>query len=293
VHGFTWVRIDRTADRTAPLKRLGRGCGESELWALGLVVRLKLTMAARFPDGIARLTADDLALELDVPDEAVHQLLQLGYLHQTDDGLAYSGWQDDPAVRDLLARRKRASRTGSLPTDCPQTAHSLPTADRQPVGHTVQNSTVQNSTGHDRTLHDPEPGTNEAQLPAHSAELAGLVLSHWPADKRCHPRQVLMAIRQDQGQPDAWTCRQIGQSASRWVAAYTEQGRMQYLPRLDNWIAAGSWRSEPPAAPAGTGAGRARTRRGEVAVTPEDMRAIILKARQAEAHNERTGDGDQ
>ena len=88
MNGFTWVRIDRTADRTAPLKKLARGCGKDEVWALGLLVRTKLTYATRFPAGVADLTPDDLALELDVDEVAVQQLLAQGYLQQQADGLA-------------------------------------------------------------------------------------------------------------------------------------------------------------------------------------------------------------
>lgn len=277
MHGFTWVRIDRTTDRTAPLKKLARACDESELYALGLVVRLKLTMAGRFPEGIALLTEEDLALELDVPDEAVRSLIKTGYLQAVQGGLAFTGWQDDPAVRDLLARRKRASKSGSGQEACLTQTGSLPTVDRQPVGNTEQNSTEQN-----RTVQN---SNDEATI--YQSELAAVVLAAWPADKRCNPRQVIVAIRQSQATPDSHTCRKIAESAKAWADAYREQGRLQYLPRLDNWISSGNWREPAPADQPAT-VRRGRTKNGDIALTHDDMTVIINQMKAAEAASQNT-----
>ena len=303
MNGFTWVRIDRTADRTAPLKKLARGCGKDEVWALGLLVRTKLTYATRFPAGVADLTPDDLALELDVDEVAVQQLLAQGYLQQQADGLAFVGWQDDPAVRDLVARRQRSTGSrpandrqpaGSLPADMGQPAHSLPTGKRQPTGPIEHDRTEQNMTGQDMSDMPQRLGGLAAAnlLPSLHAELATVVLDAWPAEKRCNPRQVIVAIRQDQMQPDMHTCRRIADSARRWVAAYEAQGRLQYLPRVDNWISSGGWRNDPPAEtqPA---ARRGRTRNGDVALTHADMSAIISQLHAAEAADNTKGQDDE
>lgn len=297
MNGFTWVRIDRTADRTAPLKKLARGCGKDEVWALGLLVRTKLTFATRFPAGLADLTPDDLALELDVDEVAVQQLLAQGYLQQQADGLAFVGWQDDPAVRDLVARRQRSTGSrpaddrqpaGSLPADMGQPAHSLPTGERQPAGPTVHDRTEHNMTEQDMSdMPQRLGGALARQLPTAFTEVSAIVLDAWPPEKRCNPRAVVMAIRQDNATPDAHTCRRIAEAARAWVDAYTAQDRVQYLPRLDNWISAGSWREAPPAAPVVT-TRRARTKNGEVALTHDDMTAIIAEMKAAEAASQNT-----
>lgn len=320
MHGFSWVRIDRTADRTAPLKKLARGCGKDEVWGLGLLVRTKLTYATRFPAGVADLTAEDLALELDVDEVAVAQMVAQGFLQQLDDGLAFVGWQDDPAVRDLVSRRQRATgsrtaddrqATGSLPAayrqedgkdpaDMGQPTGSLPTGDRQPAVPTVQNSTVQNGTVQNRTVAGMTPLPPKGEmgqgkpdlLPVAYGEGAAIVLDAWPPEKRCNPRAVVMAIRQDGMQPDAHTCTRIADAARAWVAAYSQQGRAQYLPRLDNWISAGSWREAPPDAPA-PAQRRARTKNGEVALTHDDMSAIIAEMKAAEASHNTKGQDEE
>jgi hypothetical protein len=303
MHGFAWVRIDRTADRTAPLKKLARGCGKDEVWALGLLVRTKLVYATRFPEGVADLTAEDLALELDVDDVAVAQLVDQGYLQQLDSGLAFVGWRDDPAVRDLLARRHRA--TGRMPADERQATGRETAGNRQPTGrqpagsgqaagHTEHDRTEQNMTGQDMSdMPQRLGGLAAAQLlPTAHAEVAAIVLDAWPAEKRCNPRQVLVAIRQDSLQPDAHTCRRIAQAAQAWVSAYQQQGRVQFLPRLDNWISSGAWREDPPQDPAPS-ARRARTRNGDVALTHQDMSAIIQQLQAAEAADHTKGQEDE
>ena len=128
-----------------------------------------------------------------------------------------------------------------------------------------------------------EAREGEAALPIIHAQAAGIVLAAWPAEKRCSPRAVLTAIRQNQANPDLLTCRKIAISAKAWLDAYTAQGRAQYLPRLDNWISSGAWREQPPAdspAPAGP-ARRARTKSGEPAVTLAELDAIIDQAKAA------------
>lgn len=127
------------------------------------------------------------------------------------------------------------------------------------------------------------PSRNEAPLPLAYTEAAGLVLAAWPPEKRCAPRGVVMAIRQDSGHPDGHTCRKIAEAARVWVAAYEAQGRVQYLPRLDNWISSGAWREAPPAdAPAAAGpARRPRTKSGDPAVTAAELGAIIEHAKAA------------
>ncbi|NBW51817.1 MAG: hypothetical protein EBR49_17350 [Betaproteobacteria bacterium] len=101
--------------------------------------------------------------------------------------------------------------------------------------------TVQDMTNH------PMPQAQSAgEVGLHHKELAHIILQRWPADRRCNPRQVIWAIRADQLQPDMATCTRIANAASSWVQSYEEQGRSQYLPRLDNWISSGAWREEPP-----------------------------------------------
>ena len=127
------------------------------------------------------------------------------------------------------------------------------------------------------------PSRYEGLLPLAYTEAAGLVLAAWPPEKRCAPRGVVMAIRQDSGHPDGHTCRKIAEAARVWVAAYEAQGRVQYLPRLDNWISSGAWREAPPAdAPAAAGpARRPRTKSGDPAVTAAELGAIIEHAKAA------------
>ena len=132
--------------------------------------------------------------------------------------------------------------------------------------------------GGDSALVPANPSRKDAPLPMAYTEAAGVVLAAWPAEKRCAPRGVVMAIRQDSGHPDAMTCRKISEAARVWVAAYEAQGRVQYLPRLDNWISSGAWREAPPAdAPAPVR--RARTKSGEPAVTLAELDAIIGQAK--------------
>lgn len=114
-------------------------------------------------------------------------------------------------------------------------------------------------------------------IPVVYLETAGIILQAWPTDKRCQPRQVVMAMRQDGMQPDAASCARVAEAARRWVDAYEAQGRTQYLQRLDTWISSGAWREEPPEAP------RAKTKNGEIAVTGRDMRAIISQLTAAHA----------
>ena len=158
--------------------------------------------------------------------------------------------------------------------------------------HDIQNMTDTTDTQdmppmRERGVDTPPPPANpsrsEAPLPLAYTEAAGLVLAAWPPEKRCAPRGVVMAIRQDSGHPDGHTCRKIAEAARVWVAAYEAQGRVQYLPRLDNWISSGAWREAPPAdAPAAAGpARRPRTKSGDPAVTAAELGAIIEHAKAA------------
>lgn len=254
MHGFEWVRIDRTLDRTAPIKRLARDTQQTDLHALGLVVRLKLTVANRFPTGLITLTPDDLALELDVPDQQVQALIGTGFLVPADGGLMYAGWQDDQGVAAVLRNRRavgKAQTTASKDAAYSEPTSGLHVGTRQPTAQLHAHSTVHDMTEQNSTGQKPTPSAltrvQEQDVPMAHAETAGIILRDWPADKRCTPRAVLAAIRQDQAHPDASTCSKIAASARRWRAAYEAQGRTRYLPRVDSWIASGAWREEPPA----------------------------------------------
>ncbi|MFZ9334408.1 MAG: hypothetical protein ACO248_00875, partial [Burkholderiaceae bacterium] len=247
---------------------------------------------------------DPLAWPSFATEDDVRGMLRYGFLVQEQDGMRFAGWLDDPAVRDLMARRGRAS-TGSQTAAERQPDVQQPAGDRQTTGRlpagggqpaSVQNMTEQNMTERDmaevspireRGVDTPPPPANQSSyeglLPLAYTEAAGLVLAAWPPEKRCAPRGVVMAIRQDSGHPDGHTCRKIAEAARVWVAAYEAQGRVQYLPRLDNWISSGAWREAPPAdAPAAAGpARRPRTKSGDPAVTAAELGAIIEHAKAA------------
>ena len=313
MNGFSWVRVDRATDRSAPVRLLARAMGKDELWALGCFVRLRLVTAGRFPTGLIDMPAEHLELELDAPDGTVAALVSCGLLLARPDGFEVPGWQDDPAVREVLNKRVRASGrpadgylsqgvgqavaggTAGLSQGVPQPVAGGTAATTQPVAGLSQPvaggspTDMTDMTGHDRhdmtdKPHDArEAREGEAALPIIHAQAAGIVLAAWPAEKRCSPRAVLTAIRQNQANPDLLTCRKIAISAKAWLDAYTAQGRAQYLPRLDNWISSGAWREQPPAdspAPAGP-ARRARTKSGEPAVTLAELDAIIDQAKAA------------
>lgn len=301
MNGFSWVRVDRTTDGSGALKLMARSLGKDALYALGLVVRTKLAYATCWPEGVAPIDVEHMAAQLDASEDDVQAMLRFGYLRQDDAGLAFVGWLDDPAVRDLLSRRGRAA-SGSRQADERQPAVSLPTDDRKATGNRPagvgQLPTVHDMTEHDRTPQDttPQPRASahgegdapevtarparDALLPTAYTEAAGMVLAAWPAEKRCQPRGVIMAIRQDNAHPDAHTCRKVAEAARAWAAAYEAQGRLQYLPRLDTWISSGAWREAPPVeqeAPAR----RARTKAGDAAVTAAELGAIIGQAKAA------------
>ena len=290
MNGFLWVRIDRTLDGSGALKLMARSLGKDALYALGLVVRTKLNYATSWPTGLAPVDLEHMAAQLDATEEDVQALVRYGFLMQEPDGLRFAGWSDDPAVRDLMARRGRQA-TGSQPAGERMTDGSQTDDNRQAsVQQTAGGGQAAHSTGHDMTGHDktghadmPQSRDGESALPIIHAQAAGIVLAAWPAEKRCSPRALLAAIRQDQANPDLLTCRKIAISAKAWLDAYTAQGRAQYLPRLDNWISSGAWREQPPAdapAPAGP-ARRARTKSGEPAVTLAELDAIIDQAKAA------------
>jgi len=299
MNGFMWVRVDRQLESSGALKLMARSLGKDALYALGLVVKTKLAYATCWPLGVAPVDVEHMAAQLDATEDDVRGMLRYGFLEQEPEGMRFTGWLDDPAVRDLMARRCRAS-AGSQTTAERKADVRQPAAERQTDGSLPavrgQPASVQNMTAHDMTLRDMEdmpptrerggdaslvpanPSRSDAPLPMAYTEAAGVVLAAWPAEKRCAPRGVVMAIRQDSGHPDGHTCRKIAEAARAWVAAYEAQGRLQYLPRLDNWISSGAWREAPPAdAPAP--ARRARTKSGEPAVTAAELGAIIEHAK--------------
>jgi len=321
MNGFSWVRVDRATDRSAPVRLLARAMGKDELWALGCYVRLRLVTAGRFPTGLIDMPASHLELELDAPDGTVSALVSCGLLVARPDGFEVPGWQDDPAVREVLNKRVRASGrpadgylsqgvgqavaggTAGLSQGVPQPVAGGTAATPQPVaalsqpvagGSATYMTDMTDTTdtqdmppmrerGGDTPPPPANPSRSEAPLPLAYTEAAGLVLAAWPPEKRCAPRGVVMAIRQDSGHPDGHTCRKIAEAARVWVAAYEAQGRVQYLPRLDNWISSGAWREAPPAdAPAAAGpARRPRTKSGDPAVTAAELGAIIEHAKAA------------
>ena len=317
MNGFSWVRVDRAIDHSAPLKLLARAMKQDTAWALGVYVRTRLVAAGRFPDGFIRLSAAHLELELDVPDGTAQAMVAAELLVQHADGFEVPGWQDDPAVREVLNKRVRASGRPILSQGVPQAATGgvagLSQGVPQPVaggtaatpqavaggdsglsqaatGGTATDMTdMTNMTDSTDSTDTPQRlgGALARQLPTAFTEVSAIVLDAWPPEKRCNPRAVVMAIRQDNATPDAHTCRRIAEAARAWVAAYTAQDRAQYLPRLDNWISAGSWREAPPAAPVVT-TRRARTKNGEVALTHDDMTAIIAEMKAAEAASQNT-----
>lgn len=304
MNGFLWVRVDRQLEASGALKLMARSLGKDALYALGLVVKTKLAYATCWPLGVAPVDVEHMAAQLDATEDDVRGMLRYGFLVQEQDGMRFAGWLDDPAVRDLMARRGRAA-TGSQTAAERQPDVQQPAGDRQPTVRlpagggqpaAVQNMTEQNMTERDmaevppmreRAGDTPPPPANpssyEGLLPLAYTEAAGLVLAAWPPEKRCAPRGVVMAIRQDSGHPDGHTCRKIAEAARAWVAAYEAQGRVQYLPRLDNWISSGAWREAPPAdAPAAAGpARRPRTKSGDPAVTAAELGAIIEHAKAA------------
>lgn len=304
MNGFLWVRVDRQLEASGALKLMARSLGKDALYALGLVVKTKLAYATCWPLGVAPVDVEHMAAQLDATEDDVRGMLRYGFLVQEQDGIRFAGWLDDPAVRDLMARRGRAA-TGSQTAAERQPDVQQPAGERQPTGNlpagggqpaSVQNMTEQNMTERDMAEVPPmrerggdtppppaNPSRNEAPLPLAYTEAAGLVLAAWPPEKRCAPRGVVMAIRQDSGHPDGHTCRKIAEAARVWVAAYEAQGRVQYLPRLDNWISSGAWREAPPAdAPAAAGpARRPRTKSGDPAVTAAELGAIIEHAKAA------------
>jgi len=304
MNGFLWVRVDRQLEASGALKLMARSLGKDALYALGLVVKTKLAYATCWPLGVAPVDVEHMAAQLDATEDDVRGMLRYGFLVQEQDGMRFAGWLDDPAVRDLMARRGRAA-TGSQTAAERQPDVQQPAGDRQPTGSlpagggqpaAVQNMTEQNMTERDMAEVSPmrerggntppppaNPSRSEAPLPLAYTEAAGLVLAAWPPEKRCAPRGVVMAIRQDSGHPDGHTCRKIAEAARVWVAAYEAQGRVQYLPRLDNWISSGAWREAPPAdAPAAAGpARRPRTKSGDPAVTAAELGAIIEHAKAA------------
>ena len=304
MNGFLWVRVDRQLEASGALKLMARSLGKDALYALGLVVKTKLAYATCWPLGVAPVDVEHMAAQLDATEDDVRGMLRYGFLVQEQDGMRFAGWLDDPAVRDLMARRGRAA-TGSQTAAERQPDVQQPEGDRQPTGSlpagggqpaAVQNMTEQNMTerdmaevppmrerGGDTPLPPANPSRSEAPLPLAYTEAAGLVLAAWPPEKGCAPRGVVMAIRQDSGHPDGHTCRKIAEAARVWVAAYEAQGRVQYLPRLDNWISSGAWREAPPAdAPAAAGpARRPRTKSGDPAVTAAELGAIIEHAKAA------------
>lgn len=319
MNGFNWVRVDRATDESAPLLKLARALNQESYAALGLYVRLRLMTATRFPSGLIDMPAEDMDLELKVPDGTTAILVRVGLLQAVDGGFVVVGWQDDPAVREIIGKRARAAGRDLGTLSQPVAGLSQPVAAlsqvaaglsqvvpqpvagiRQPVAavemaaeiHDTQNMTDTTDTqdmspmrerGVDTPPPPANPSRNEAPLPLAYTEAAGLVLAAWPPEKRCAPRGVVMAIRQDSGHPDGHTCRKIAEAARVWVAAYEAQGRVQYLPRLDNWISSGAWREAPPAdAPAAAGtARRPRTKSGDPAVTAAELGAIIEHAKAA------------
>lgn len=260
--GFSWIKVHRRLDRSAKVLRLARLAKVTDTHALGIVVRLHLVVAESYPDGCITDGIEDLTDMLGIELDTCKALVQAGVLVEEDGCLIVSGWADEQAIEAIQRKRERDRNRQRVASESPairERSASEPSADRQrgasespavrlrvaDLEKTREDQTRQEKTRQDET--SPMPQAQSAgEVGLHHKELAHVILQRWPADRRCNPRQVIWAIRADQLQPDMATCTRIAQAASNWVQAYEQQGRSQYLPRVDNWISSGAWREEPP-----------------------------------------------
>lgn len=230
-----WIKVDTDLGNHPRIAKLARHMGGDRFRAIGLLVSLWGLAGRHHEAGEIDLQPEELAINLGAPEQAVTALLASGWLEAMTEGYRIPNWEARQSIGAIKAKRDR----DRLRMSQRRSGYVSATSEQRSGGDkTREERDNKEDHGGPRQTASLSPS---APLDPLRDELARLILSEWPPDRRCSPREVMLAVAP--AAFDKSLALSIVASARVWVA----NSDPTYLPNMYRWLSSGAYREAPPA----------------------------------------------